>query len=348
MLDPTKHADWEIAEEAESRMKTCYQLADELGLAKDELLPHGNYIAKVDYMKVLERLKDKPDGKFIEVTAITPDPAWAKASPPPRWGCCRASANAARRSVACIRQPSGGPTMNIKGSAAGGGLSQCIPLTEFSLGLTGDINAVMNAHNLAMVALTARMQHERNYDDARLAKSELKRLDIDPTNVEMGWVIDFCAQALRNIVIGMGGNMDGYLMQSKFAIAVSSEVMAILAVFSDLKDLRERMGNIVVAYDKKGDPVTMRRPGSGRRHDRLAPRGDQPQPAAVDRRPALLRPRRAVRQHRGRPVVGRGRQDLPEAGRLPRHRVGLRRRHRLREVLERQVPLLAATCPTSR
>jgi formate--tetrahydrofolate ligase len=146
--------------------------------------------------------------------------------------------------------------MNIKGSAAGGGLSQCIPLTEFSLGLTGDINAVMNAHNLAMVALTSRMQHERNYSDARLAKIGLRRLDVDPTKVEMGWVMDFCAQSLRNIIIGIGGDMDGYMMQSKFAIAVSSEVMAMLAIFSDLKDLRQRMNGIVVAYDKKGNPVT--------------------------------------------------------------------------------------------
>jgi formate--tetrahydrofolate ligase len=124
------------------------------------------------------------------------------------------------------------------------------------LGLTGDINAVMNAHNLAMVALTARMQHERNYSDARLAKIGLKRLDVDPTKVEMGWVMDFCAQSLRNIIIGIGGDMDGYMMQSKFGIAVSSEVMAMLAIFSDLKDLRERMNGIVVAYNKKGDPVT--------------------------------------------------------------------------------------------
>jgi formate--tetrahydrofolate ligase len=254
-LDPTKHADWEIAEEAESRMKTCYQLADELGLTKDELLPHGNHIAKVDYMKVLERLKNRPDGKFIEVTAITPTPL-GEGKSTTTMGLLQGIGKRGKKVVACIRQPSGGPTMNIKGSAAGGGLSQCIPLTEFSLGLTGDINAVINAHNLAMIALTSRMQHERNYDDQRLAKSGLKRLDIDPTRVEMGWVIDFCAQALRNIIIGLGGPMDGYLMQSKFAIAVSSEVMAMLAIFRDLKDLRERMGNIVVAYDKKGNPVT--------------------------------------------------------------------------------------------
>jgi len=254
-LDPTKHADWEIAEEAESRMKTCYQLAEELGLTKDELLPHGHHIAKVDYMKVLDRLKDKPDGKFIEVTAVTPTPL-GEGKSTTTMGLLQGMGKRGKKVVACIRQPSGGPTMNIKGSAAGGGLAQCIPLTEFSLGLTGDINAIMNAHNLAMVALTARMQHERNYSDARLAKIGLKRLDVNPTNVEMGWVLDFCAQALRNINIGIGGKMDGYMMQSKFGIAVSSEVMAILSIFSDLKDLRERMGGIVVAYDKKGKPVT--------------------------------------------------------------------------------------------
>ena len=155
-----------------------------------------------------------------------------------------------------IRQPSGGPTMNVKGSAAGGGNAQAIPLTEFSLGLAGDINNIMNAHNLAMVALTSRMQHERNYTDAELAKRKLKRLDVDPKNVQMGWIMDFCAQSLRNIVIGLGGKMDGFLMQSRFDIAVSSEVMAILAIVKDLKDLRERLGKITVAYDKSGKPVT--------------------------------------------------------------------------------------------
>ena len=146
--------------------------------------------------------------------------------------------------------------MNIKGSAAGGGMAQCIPLTPFSLGLTGDINDIINAHNLAMVALTSRMQHEYNYDDAVLASKNLKRLDIDHRSVEMKWVIDFCAQALRNINIGLGGKMDGFMMQSGFAIAVSSELMAILSVATSLADMRERIGKMVVAYNKKGDPVT--------------------------------------------------------------------------------------------
>src|SRR4030042_1330131 len=254
-LDPTKHADWEIAEDAEKHMKTSQQLADELGIKKEELLPHGHYIAKVRFARVLEKLKDKPDGKFIEVTAITPTPL-GEGKSTTTMGLLQGMGKRGKKVTACIRQPSGGPTMNIKGSAAGGGLSQCIPLTEFSLGLTGDINAVMNAHNLAMVATTARMQHEFNYNDEQLAKRNLKRLNMDPKNVEMGWGMDFCAQALRNIIIGIGGKMDGFMMPSRFGIAVSSEVMAILSIFSDLADFRKRMGGIVVVYDKQGNPIT--------------------------------------------------------------------------------------------
>ncbi|MCW3489159.1 formate--tetrahydrofolate ligase [Dethiobacter alkaliphilus] len=255
VLDPTKHADWEIAEEAESRMKTVYQLRDELGLEEKELLPYGHYVAKVDFAKVLDRLKDRPDGKYIDVTAITPTPL-GEGKSTSTMGLTQGLGKRGKNVIATIRQPSGGPTMNVKGSAAGGGLSQCIPLTPFSLGLTGDINAIMNAHNLGMVALTSRLQHEFNSSDAFLERSNLKRLNIDPRNVEMKWIIDFCAQALRNIIIGMGGRRDGFMMSSGFAIAVSSEVMAILSVAKDLKDMRERMGKIVVAYDKKGNPVT--------------------------------------------------------------------------------------------
>jgi len=254
-LDPTKHADWEIAEDAETRMKTVYQLADELGLEKEELLPHGHYVAKVDFNKVLKRLEKKHDGKFIDVTAITPTPL-GEGKSTTTMGLVQGLGKRSKKVVGAIRQPSGGPTMNIKGSAAGGGLSQCIPLTPFSLGLTGDINAIMNAHNLAMVALTSRIQHEFNYSDEELAKRDLKRLNIDPDRIELKWIIDFCAQALRKIIIGIGGKMDGFMMESGFAIAVSSEIMAILSVAKDLKDMRERIGKIVVAHDKKGSPIT--------------------------------------------------------------------------------------------
>ncbi len=254
-LDPIKHADWEIAEEAETRMKSVYQIGEELGLEKEELLPHGHYVAKVDFNKILKRLESRPNGKYIDVTAITPTPL-GEGKSTTTMGLTQGLGKRGKNVVAAIRQPSGGPTMNIKGSAAGGGLSQCIPLTPFSLGLTGDINAIMNAHNLAMVAVTSRMQHEFNYSDEQLAKRKLKRLNINPRNVEMKWIMDFCAQSLRNIIIGIGEKLDGFMMNSGFAIAVSSEIMAILAVATDLKDMRERMGKIVVAYDKSGGPVT--------------------------------------------------------------------------------------------
>jgi len=257
MLDPTTMKDWEIAEAASERMKTVYQLAEELGLENRELLPYGHSLGKLDYMSILRRLKDKPNGKYIEVTAVTPTPL-GEGKTTTTMGLIQGLGKLGKKVTGAIRQPSGGPTFNIKGSAAGGGLAQCIPLTDFSLGLTGDIDAITNAHNLAMVALTSRLQHEFNYSDAVLAQKKLKRLDIDPRNVTMSWAMDFSAQALREIMIGLGGKMDGFLMKSGFQITVSSEIMAILAVARDLADLRERMARIVVAYDKKGQPVTTR------------------------------------------------------------------------------------------
>ncbi len=254
-LDPTKMKDWQIAEAAEETMKTVYQLGEELGLEKEELLPYGHYVAKIDYAKALERLKDKPDGKYIDVTAITPTPL-GEGKSTCAVGLMEGLGKRGKNVIGALRQPSGGPTFNIKGSAAGGGLAQVIPLSKFSLGLTGDINAIMNAHNLGMVALTARMQHECNYTDEQLAQRGLKRLNVHPKKVEFRWIIDYCAQALRNITIGLGGHMDGMTMQSGFNIAVSSEIMAILAVATDLKDLRERIGKIVVAYDRTGKPIT--------------------------------------------------------------------------------------------
>jgi formate--tetrahydrofolate ligase len=247
--------DWEISEAAEANMPTPEEWRERLNLEKDEIIPYGR-LCRLDFMKIIERLKDKPDGKYVEVTAITPTPL-GEGKTTTTMGILEGMGKRGLNVGGCIRQPSGGPTMNIKGTAAGGGNALLIPMTEFSMGLTGDINDITNAHNLAMVALTARMQHERNYDDEQLARlTGMRRLDIDPTRVEMGWVMDFCAQSLRNIVIGIGGRMDGFMMQSKFGITVSSELMAMLSIVRDLADLRERMGNITVAFDKKGNPVT--------------------------------------------------------------------------------------------
>jgi formyltetrahydrofolate synthetase len=254
-LDPVKMKDWQIAEAAEAWMKPFLQLGQEIGLEREELIPMGKYVGKVDYQPALERLKDAPMAKYIDVTAITPTPL-GEGKTTTAMGLIDGLAHIGKSVVGTIRQPSSGPTFNIKGSAAGGGLAQCIPLTDLSLGLTGDINAITNAHNLAMVAVTSRMQHEANYSDERLAKIGLKRLDIDPSRVQMRWVIDFCAQALRNITIGKGGKMDGVEMESGFQITVSSEVMAILAVAKDLADMRQRLGRIVVAYGKNGNEIT--------------------------------------------------------------------------------------------
>ncbi len=254
-LDPTKMKDWEISEEAEKNMPGHDEWREKLSLQKDEYMQMGR-LAKLDFLKIIDRLKDRPDGKYIEVTAITPTPL-GEGKSTTSVGLMEGLGKRGKNVGGALRQPSGGPTMNVKGTAAGGGLSLLIPMTEFSLGLTGDINDIANAHNLAMVAMTSRMQHERNYNDEQLKRlTGMRRLDIDPTRVELGWVIDFCAQSLRNITIGMGGRFDGYTMQSKFGITVGSECMAILAVIKDLADLRERLNNITVAFDKSGKPVT--------------------------------------------------------------------------------------------
>ena len=257
MLDPTRMADWQIAEAAEATMRTPGELGEAMGLLPEEIIPYGRQIARVDQSAIRRRLADAPRGKYVNVTAITPTPL-GEGKTTTTIGLIEGLARRGRRAMGAIRQPSGGPTFNIKGSAAGGGLAQCIPLTTFSMGLTGDIDKITNAHNLGMVALTSRMQHERNYDDEQLAKRNLRRLDIDPERVQMRWVMDLCAQALRNIAIGQGGKMDGYPMQSGFDIAVSSELMAILAMADDLRDLRERIGRIIVAYSRSGSPVTTR------------------------------------------------------------------------------------------
>ncbi len=248
-------ADWQISEAAEQNMPTPEEWGEKLGLEKEEILAMGR-LAKLDFLKIMDRLKDRPDGKYIEVTAITPTPL-GEGKSTTSCGLMEGLGKLGLNVGGALRQPSGGPTMNIKGTAAGGGNSLLIPMTEFSLGLTGDINDIMNAHNLAMVALTSRMQHERNYNDEQLERlTKMRRFDIDPTRVELGWIIDFCAQSLRNIIIGIGGRYDGFTMQSKFGIAVGSECMAILSIVRDLADLRKRLDEITLAFDKAGKPIT--------------------------------------------------------------------------------------------
>ena len=262
-LDPTKMKDWQIAEAAEATLRPAADLLKELGINDDEWDAYGRHLAKVDVTKVLRRLgggdasKAPKRAKYIDVTAITPT-ALGEGKTTTTLGLVEGLGLLGKKVIGCVRQPSGGPTFNIKGSAAGGGLAQVVPLTSLSLGLTGDIDAITNANNLAMVALNSRMQHERNHDDAWLAERGLKRLDIDPERIQFRWAMDFCAQGLRNIEIGKGGRLDGFNCQSGFYITVASEVMAILAMSADLRDLRGRLSKIIVAYTKSGAPVTTR------------------------------------------------------------------------------------------
>ncbi|MCF8035342.1 MAG: formate--tetrahydrofolate ligase [Desulfobacteraceae bacterium] len=253
--DVSKMADWQVSEAAEQNMPMPEEWQDKLGLSREEMIPMGR-LSKLDFLKIMNRMQDKPDGKYIEVTAITPTPL-GEGKSTTSVGLMEGLGKRGKNVGGALRQPSGGPTMNIKGSAAGGGNAILIPMTEFSLGLTGDINDIMNAHNLAMVALTARMQHERNYGPEKVEKlSGIPALNIDPNRVEMNWIIDYCAQALRKMVIGLGGRANGYTMESGFNIAVSSECMAILAIAKDLPDLRERLNNITVGFDISGNRVT--------------------------------------------------------------------------------------------
>ena len=254
-LDPLTMKDWQIAEAAEANLKTASELTAALGLQGEEWEPYGRVLAKIDANKVLKRVGTSHRGKYIDVTAITPTPL-GEGKTTTTLGLVQGLGRLGQKVMGCVRQPSGGPTFNIKGSAAGGGLAQVVPLTQLSLGLTGDINAVTNANNLAMVALNARMQHEKNHDDAWLAARGLKRLDIDPETICFRWAIDFCAQGLRNITIGHGGRLDGFPCDSGFYITVASEVMAVLAMSADLADLRRRLAKIIVAYSKSGQPVT--------------------------------------------------------------------------------------------
>ncbi|HOD76360.1 MAG TPA: formate--tetrahydrofolate ligase, partial [Syntrophorhabdaceae bacterium] len=159
--DATKMADWQISEAAEEKMKSVRQLSDEMGLGDNEVIPYGK-LGRLNYAAIMQRLREKSNGKYIDVTAITPTPL-GEGKTTTTIGLLEGLGKRGRNVGGAIRQPSTGPTMNVKGSAGGGGNAQVVPLTEFSLGLTGDIDRIMNAHNIAMVALTARMQHERNY-----------------------------------------------------------------------------------------------------------------------------------------------------------------------------------------
>lgn len=283
-------SDLEIAQAA--KLKPIVEIAAQLGLSEDDLDLYGKYKAKV-HLDVLWRLKDRPNGKYIDVTAITPTPL-GEGKTVTTIGLSQALGYIGKKVFTCIRQPSMGPTFGIKGGAAGGGYAQVVPMEDFNLHLTGDIHAVGVAHNLMAAAIDARIMHESELSDDALAKalcpdgvtyteSQLRRfrkvgvepkpldqstpeekakvfrLNIDPYSIMWNRVVDVNDRALRNIIIGLGTPDDGRPRASGYDITVASEIMAIIALvdgYRGLADLRERLGRIIWGTDKKGNPLT--------------------------------------------------------------------------------------------
>ncbi|MCD6553219.1 MAG: formate--tetrahydrofolate ligase [Anaerolineae bacterium] len=275
-------SDIEIAQEA--NLRPIIEVAKEVGLLEDELDLYGKYKAKV-HLSVLERLKDRPNGKYIDVTAITPTPL-GEGKTVTTIGVSEGLAYIGKKVFTCIRQPSQGPTFGIKGGAAGGGYSQIVPMEDFNLHLTGDIHAVGAAHNLLAAAIDNRMAKEARWSTNYLAKAlcpddeytpsmrkrleklgikserpsdlsdedkeRMFRLNIDPDAIQWRRVVDVSDAALRSIIVGLGGPNNGLTREAGYDITVASEIMAALAMCNGLADLRERMGRIIIGTSRKG------------------------------------------------------------------------------------------------
>lgn len=252
-------SDLDIAQAA--TLRPIMEIAEKLGLTEEDLIFYGPYKAKV-HLDTLPKVADRPLGKYIDVTAITPTPL-GEGKTTTSIGLVQGLGRLGHNSVACIRQPSLGPTFGIKGGAAGGGYSQVIPMEDFNLHLTGDIHAITAAHNLVSAAIDARWYFEDRMDDEQLAKIGLERLGIDPYQLTWNRVLDVNDRALRNIIVGLGTSLDGRPRQTGFDITVASEIMAILALVngtdyrSVLQDFRDRCSKVVVGSNKNGKPITL-------------------------------------------------------------------------------------------
>jgi len=279
-------SDIEIAQAHD--IKPITEIMQMIGLSEDNVDFYGKYKAKI-HLDVLEQLADRPNGKYIDVTAITPTPL-GEGKTVTTIGVSQGLHYIGKKVMTCIRQPSQGPTFGIKGGAAGGGYAQVVPMEDFNLHLTGDIHAVGAAHNLLAAAIDNRLAKEMSFSTNFLAKAlcpddaytssmrrrleklgiqsekpsdlsdadreRMFRLDIDPYSIQWRRVVDVSDAALRNIVLGLGTPNDGRPRQSGYDITVASEIMAALALCSDLADLRGRMGRIIVGTNKKREPIT--------------------------------------------------------------------------------------------
>ena len=251
-------SDLDVAQAA--KLKPITEIASEIGLDEEDLILYGRYKAKV-HLDVLKKLSDRPLGKYVDVTAITPTPL-GEGKTTTGIGLVQGLGVLGHNSIACIRQPSQGPTFGIKGGAAGGGYSQVIPMEDFNLHLTGDIHAISAATNLVAAAIDSRWFHESRLSDSQLENMDLERLNIDPYNITWNRVVDVNDRSLRNIILGLGGKWDGPPRQTGFDITVASEIMAILALVngddyqSALQDLRDRCGRIVIGQSTDKRPIT--------------------------------------------------------------------------------------------
>ncbi len=256
---PSVPSDLDIAQAAQ--VKPVTEIATELGIDGEDLIPFGSTKAKV-HLDILKKIGAGPLGKYVDVTAITPTPL-GEGKTTTLVGLVQGLGHLGHKAIACIRQPSMGPTFGIKGGAAGGGYSQVVPMEDFNLHLTGDIHAISVAHNLVSAAIDARWYHEWRLTDEQLDAQGLKRLSIDPNRISWRRVVDVNDRALRNIIVGLGGSADGRPREAGYDITVASELMAILALVdgrdyrSALRNLRERCGRVVIGSAKSGDPVTL-------------------------------------------------------------------------------------------
>ncbi|MDD6847574.1 MAG: formate--tetrahydrofolate ligase [Oscillospiraceae bacterium] len=234
-------SDIEIAQQA--KLLPITEIANNLGIKEEELEPYGRYKAKLSD-SLMERLADKPDGKLILVTAINPTPA-GEGKTTTTAGLGQAMAKIGKNAVIALREPSLGPVFGIKGGAAGGGYAQVLPMEDINLHFTGDMHAITSANNLCCAMLDNHMQQGND-------------LGIDPRRILIKRCLDMNDRALRNVIVGLGGKVNGVPREDHFIITVASEVMAILCLANDVDDLKERLGRILVAYNYQGEPVYAR------------------------------------------------------------------------------------------
>ena len=315
-------SDIEIAQAA--AMRPIREVAkDKLGIDEQHLEPYGHYKAKLSF-DYIQSLKDKPDGKLVLVTAITPTPA-GEGKTTTTVGLGEALNLIGKKAVICLREPSLGPCFGIKGGAAGGGYAQVVPMEDINLHFTGDFHAIGAANNL-LAAMTDNHIYWGN------------EAGLDSRRVTWRRAVDINDRALRSIVGSLGGVANGYPREDGFDITVASEIMAIFCLATDMDDLRRRLGNIIVGYTRKREPVRASAINADGAMTALLKDALMPNLVQTLENNPRLRAWRAVRQYRPWLQYGARHQDGAQAGRLRDHRGGLRCRSRRREVLRHQMP----------